>query len=59
MNIDKVIFWFTENRKKIGYTLGIINILCGVNSLATDQSSNGMIQIFIGTVLIFDAWLML
>jgi hypothetical protein len=59
MNFDKVIFWFTENRKKIGYTLGIINVLCGVNSLATDQPSNGMIQIFIGTVLIFDAWLML
>ena len=56
MNIDKVIFWFTENRKKIGYTLGIINILCGVNSLETDQASNGMIHIFIGTVLIFDAW---
>ena len=59
MNIDKIMFWFTENRKKIGYTLGGINILCGVNSLATGQTSNGIIELFIGSVLIFDAWLML
>lgn len=56
---DKVIFWFSENRKKIGYTLGGLNILSGLSLLGSTQASNGMMQIFVGTVLIFDAWLML
>jgi hypothetical protein len=53
---DKIIFWFTENRKKIGYTLGGLNVLSGLNSIANGQSANGLIMIFVGSVLIFDAW---
>ena len=56
--IDKVIFWFTENRKKIGYTLGALNILGGLSLLATGNTTNGVIQLFVGSVLVFDAWSM-
>ncbi len=54
--LEKVIFWFTENRKKIGYTLGVLNILGGLSLLASGNTTNGFIQLFVGTVLIFDAW---
>lgn len=56
--IDTVIFWFTENRKKIGYVLGALNILGGISMLATGSSTNGLLELFVGSVLIFDAWLM-
>ena len=56
--MDKVIFWFTENRKKIGYSLGGLNVLGGLGSLANGHTGNGLIQIFAGSVLIFDAWMM-
>lgn len=55
---DKIIFWFTENRKNIGYTLGALNVLGGLSLLASGTNTNGLIQIFVGSVLIFDAWLM-
>jgi len=56
--MDKLVFWFSENRKKIGYTLGILNLLLGVNSVITGQTNNGVIMIFVGSVIIFDAWSM-
>ena len=56
--IDKLMFWFSENRKKIGYTLGILNLLVGVNSLLSGQTNNGLIMIFVGSVIVFDAWSM-
>ena len=54
--IEKIVFWFSEYRKKIGYTLGVLNILSGLSLLGTSQVSNGILQIFIGSVIIFDAW---
>jgi hypothetical protein len=57
--LDKFVFWFTENRKKIGYTLGALNVLGGASLLASGNTSNGVIQLFVGSVLIFDAWMML
>ena len=54
--IEKVVFWFGMNRKKIGYTLGVLNVLSGLSLLGSAQASNGMLQIFVGSVLIFDAW---
>jgi len=55
---DKILFWFTENRKKIGYTLGAVNVLGGASLIASGNTSNGVIQLFVGSVLIFDAWMM-
>ncbi len=57
--IDKLVFWLGENRKKIGYTLGALNVLGGASLLASGNTSNGVIQLFVGSVLIFDAWMML
>lgn len=57
--IEKAVTWFTINRKKIGYTLGGLNVLSGLSLLGTMQASNGMMQLFIGIILIFDAWMML
>ncbi len=54
--LDKIVFWFSENRKKIGYSLGALNILGGLSSLALGNTTNGFIQIFVGLVLVFDAW---
>jgi hypothetical protein len=56
--MDKFIFWFTENRKNIGYTLGALNLVGGLSMLASGQNMNALIQIFVGSVLIFDAWMM-
>jgi hypothetical protein len=56
--IEKFVFWLSENRKKVGYSLGGINMLCGINSLAFGQISNGFVLLFVGFVLIFDAWSM-
>lgn len=58
--IEKAITWFTINRKKIGYTLGGINVLSGIMCLSGyGQTSTGFIQIFVGSIIIFDAWLAL
>ena len=54
--LEKLVFWFTENRKKIGYTLGALNVLGGLSLLASGNNTNGFIQLFVGSVLIFDAW---
>ena len=58
MTKDNIITWLTINRKKIGYTLGILNLLVGVNSLLSGQTNNGLIMIFVGSVIVFDAWSM-
>jgi hypothetical protein len=54
--LEKLVFWFTENRKKIGYTLGALNVLGGLSLLTSGNTTNGVIQLFVGSVLIFDAW---
>jgi hypothetical protein len=58
--IDKLATWVTINRKKIGYTLGGINILSGIMCLSGyGQFSTGIIQLFVGSIIIFDVWLAL
>lgn len=56
--LEKVMFWFAENRKKIGYTLGALNILGALTLFVSGQTANAFIQLFVGSVLIFDAWTM-
>jgi len=56
--IDKFVFRLGMNRKKVGYTLGIGNMLCGIDALAFGQTNNGFILLFVGFVLTFDAWSM-
>jgi hypothetical protein len=56
--IEKAITWFTINRKKIGYTVGVLSILSGLSLLGSSQSGNGMLQIVVGAVIMYDAWSM-
>ena len=57
--LEKIAFWVTENRKNIGYTIGGLSVLSGVMCLNGYGSlSTGIIQIFAGSVLIYDAWMM-
>jgi hypothetical protein len=55
---DKLIFWFTENRKNIGYTIGALNVLGGLSLIISGKGAHGFIQLFAGSVLIYDAWMM-
>jgi hypothetical protein len=56
--IEKLLFWCGEHRKKIGYTLGALNAVSGIHSILNGQTTNGILILFVGTVLIFDAWLL-
>jgi hypothetical protein len=51
---DKFFIWFDRNRKAIGYTVAGLNILSGVSLLASGQSTNGWLQIFLGSVIGID-----
>ena len=52
---DKIIDWCAIHRKKIAYTIVGLNILSGLSLLASGQSANGWISIFIGSVIALDA----
>lgn len=54
--IEKAITWFTINRKKIGYTVGVLSIMSGLSLLSSSQSATAMLQIVVGTIIVFDAW---
>jgi uncharacterized membrane protein HdeD (DUF308 family) len=54
--LEKIIFWLTENRKKIVYTLGGLNILGGLSLLANGNTTTGAIELFVGIFLVFDSW---
>ena len=57
MTKDNIITWLTINRKKIGYTLGALNIISGL-SLLTTETLNGILWLFVGLVIVFDSWSM-
>ena len=47
--------WFGRNRITIGYTIGGINVLNGVASVALGNALNGVFFIVLGSAIIFDA----
>jgi len=51
---DKIIDWCTIHRKKICYTIAGLNVLSGLSLLASGQSANGWLQIFLGGVIGID-----
>ena len=57
MTKDSIMFWLTINRKKIGYSLGVINILLALN-IISHSFVEGMILLFTGSAILFDAWSM-
>jgi len=47
--------WFGRHRKTIGYTVGGINVLNGVASVALGDTWSGIFFIVLGSAIIFDA----
>ena len=53
--MDKFFEWFGRNRKTIGYTVGGINMLNGIISVAIGDIANGIFWIILGSAIVFDA----
>lgn len=53
---EKFKVWFGMYRKPIGYTIGTINVLGGLQQFAQGNSSTGWLYVMIGGLLILDAW---
>ncbi len=54
--MDKFFEWTDRNRKSIGYTIGALNLLAGINSLASNNYIFAVVNFAIAVVLIADAW---
>jgi hypothetical protein len=46
--------WFGRNRKTIGYTVGGLNVVDGIVSIAFGDYTNGMLWLVVGTVILID-----
>ena len=53
--MEKFMEWFGRNRITIGYTIGGINVLNGVASVALGDIMSGVFFIVLGSAIIFDA----
>ena len=53
--MEKFMEWFGRNRITIGYTIGGINVLNGVASVAIGNTLNGIFFIVLGSAIIFDS----
>jgi hypothetical protein len=53
--MEKFMEWFSRNRITIGYTIGGINVLNGVASVAIGDTLNGVFFIILGSAIIFDS----
>lgn len=52
---EKFMVWFSANRKPIGYTVGGMNVLGGVNHALHGDFGLAVLWIVIGGLLIVDA----
>jgi hypothetical protein len=52
---DKFFVWFGRNRKTIGYTVGGLNMLNGIISVAVGDTANGIFWLILGSAIVFDA----
>jgi hypothetical protein len=52
---DKIIKWFDDNWKPIGYTVGICNIISGLGDVMVGKFLFGFFWIAIGSFIIYDA----
>jgi hypothetical protein len=46
--------WFGRHRKTIGYTVGGLNVIDGIVSIAFGDYTNGMLWLVVGTVILID-----
>ena len=53
--MEKFMEWFGRNRQTIGYTIGGINVVNGVASVALGDTLSGVFFIVLGSAIIFDS----
>ena len=53
---EKFAVWFGTYRKQIGYTIGGINVLGGLQYFAQSNTAQGWLYVMVGGILILDAW---
>jgi hypothetical protein len=54
--LDKFIVWFGNNRKTIGYTIGGVNILAGLNHAFQGDYGLALLWFIIGGAIILDSY---
>lgn len=47
--------WFDRHRETIGYVVGGLNIIGGINDLLSGNISNGTMFLILGVFIVFDA----
>jgi hypothetical protein len=52
--MSKFFEWFDSNRKSIGYTIGGLNVISGINSLLIGNTTHGCIFLFAGVIILVD-----
>ncbi len=53
---DKIVIWFEQNRRPIGYTVGGLNLLAALNYLIQGQYGLAVLWLVIGGTIVFDTW---
>ena len=54
--LDKFIVWFGNNRKTIGYTIGGVNVLSGINYAVQGTYGLALLWLIIGGAIILDSY---
>ena len=54
--LDKFIVWFGNNRKTIGYTIGGVNVLSGINYAVQGNYGLALLWLIIGGAIVLDSY---
>ena len=54
--MNKFIEWFGRNRKTIGYSVGVLNLLAALNYALTGQLGMAVLWTVMGAFVIYDAY---
>lgn len=54
--MSKFFEWFGRNRKPIGYTIGVLNVLVAVNHLLHGETGLAVLWFVIGGTILFDTY---
>lgn len=54
--LDKFIVWFGNNRKTIGYTIGGVNVLSGINYVVQGNYGLALLWLIIGGAIVLDSY---
>jgi hypothetical protein len=53
---EKFAVWFGTYRKRIGYTIGAINVLSGLQYFSQGNTAQGWLFFMIGYIILLDTW---